>query len=91
MALDETLSAAMSPEQSPLPQTGSSAVALWVVEVLFHQKFITLFSMLFGVSIFLVGGEREDRARGRVLRRSAIAISRRYPAFAASRPASSAG
>ena len=63
------MSAAMAPEQSPLPLTGSSAVALWVVEVFFHQKFVTLFSMLFGVSIFLVGGKRGDQARGRVLRR----------------------
>ncbi|MGH7025738.1 DUF418 domain-containing protein [Brevundimonas sp.] len=63
------MSAAMSPEQSPFPLIGSSAVAQWVVEVFFHQKFVTLFSMLFGVSIFLVGGEREDEARGRVLRR----------------------
>ncbi|HEY1073139.1 DUF418 domain-containing protein [Brevundimonas sp.] len=63
------MSAAMAPDQSPFPLIGSSAVALWVVEVFFHQKFITLFSLLFGVSIFLVGGERGDEARGRVLRR----------------------
>jgi len=63
------MSAAMSPDQSPFPLIGSSAIAQWVVEVFFHQKFVTLFSMLFGVSIFLVGGERGDEARGRVLRR----------------------
>ncbi|MGO4687942.1 DUF418 domain-containing protein [Brevundimonas sp. 2YAF1] len=63
------MAVAMSPEQSPFPLTGSSAVALWTVEVFFHQKFVTLFSMLFGVSIWLVGGERRDPARGRVLRR----------------------
>ena len=63
------MSAAMSPEQSPFPLIGASAAARWVVEVFFHQKFVTLFSMLFGVSIFLVGGERGDEARGRVLRR----------------------
>ncbi len=62
-------SAAMSPEQSPFPLVGASAVARWTVEVFFHQKFVTLFSMLFGVSIFLVGGERSDEARGRLLRR----------------------
>ena len=62
-------SAAMAPEQSPFSLSGSSAVALWVTEVFFHQKFVTLFSMLFGVSIFLVGGERWDQARGRLLRR----------------------
>lgn len=63
------MSAAMAPEQSPFAQIGSSAVALWAVEVFFHQKFVTLFSLLFGVSIFLVGGERRDEGRGRVLRR----------------------
>ena len=63
------MDAAMAPEQSPFPLVGASAVAQWVVEVFFHQKFVTLFSMLFGVSIFLVGGERGDEARGRVLRR----------------------
>ncbi len=63
------MDATMAPEQSPFPLIGASAVAHWLVEVFFHQKFVTLFSMLFGVSIFLVGGERGDEARGRVLRR----------------------
>lgn len=54
---------------SPFPVTGANAVAHWVVEVFFQQKFITLFSMLFGASIFLVGGEQDDLARGRLLRR----------------------
>jgi uncharacterized protein len=63
------MDAAMAPEQSPFPLVGASAVTHWLVEVFFHQKFVTLFSMLFGVSIFLVGGERGDEARGRVLRR----------------------
>ncbi|MFK4059366.1 DUF418 domain-containing protein [Brevundimonas sp. NPDC046655] len=63
------MSAAMSPEQSPFPLVGAAAAAQWTVEVFFHQKFVTLFSMLFGVSIFLVGGQRRDEARGRVLRR----------------------
>lgn len=63
------MNATMAPEQSPFPLSGSSATAYWLVEVFFRQKFVTLFSMLFGVSIFLVGGERKDAARGRVLRR----------------------
>ncbi len=63
------MDAAMAPEQSPFPLIGASAVAHWTVEVFFHQKFVTLFSMLFGVSIFLVGGERGDKPRGRLLRR----------------------
>lgn len=63
------MDAAMAPEQSPFALVGASAVAQWTVEVFFHQKFVTLFSMLFGVSIFLVGGERRNEACGRVLRR----------------------
>ncbi|MBD3838295.1 MAG: DUF418 domain-containing protein, partial [Brevundimonas sp.] len=49
---------------SPFPVTGANAVARWAMDVFFHQKFITLFAMLFGASIFLVGGERSDAARG---------------------------
>nr|WP_315026531.1 DUF418 domain-containing protein [Brevundimonas diminuta] len=59
-----------APDQSPFPAVvGTSGVAQWAVDVFFRQKFVTLFSMLFGVSIFLVGGERGDEAKGRVLRR----------------------
>ena len=39
------------------------------MDTFFHEKFVSLFSMLFGVSLFLVGGERGDKARGRVLAR----------------------
>lgn len=49
-----------------------SAVSLtlwWIVETFFVSKFIGLFSMLFGVSCFLVGGEVGDRQRSRFLRR----------------------
>ncbi|MES2860465.1 MAG: DUF418 domain-containing protein [Pseudomonadota bacterium] len=48
--------------------TGADAWGDWVVEVFFHDKFRSLFTMLFGVSIFLVGGERENEARGKLLR-----------------------
>jgi uncharacterized protein len=41
----------------------------WVVDVFFGDKFRSLFSMLFGVSIFLIGGERHDAAKGPVLHR----------------------
>jgi uncharacterized protein len=45
-------------------------VAVWVAtQWLFQRKFVTLFAMLFGVSIFLVGGERSDRERGAILRK----------------------
>jgi len=57
-----------NPELGPFPLIGNAAIAEWVVDVFFHQKFITLFSMLFGASIFLVGGERTDKPRGRLIR-----------------------
>ncbi|MDI1281376.1 MAG: hypothetical protein ACI9YM_001249 [Brevundimonas sp.] len=41
----------------------------WVTTVFFQDKFRTLFTMLFGVSIFLVGGARDDEARNALLRR----------------------
>lgn len=66
----------MAPEQSPFPAVaGASGVAQWAVDVFFRQKFVTLFSMLFGVSIFLVGGERHDAAKGRVLRRRLLFLA----------------
>src|SRR5690606_22149178 len=45
---------------------------LWawlVMHVFFEFKCITLFSMLFGASLYMVGGERADPERGAVLRR----------------------
>lgn len=66
----------MAPEQSPFPAVvGASGMAQWAVDVFFRQKFLTLFSMLFGVSIFLVGGEGQDRARERVLRRRLLFLA----------------
>ena len=59
----------MTPNLSPVPLTGAEAEAWWAVQTFFHYKFVTLFSMLFGVSILLVGGERSDKPRGALLRR----------------------
>lgn len=55
--------------EAPPPGATSHAdlVGMWVTDVFFHDKFRTLFTMLFGVSIFLVGGEKSDAARGRLL------------------------
>ncbi|WP_255567913.1 DUF418 domain-containing protein [Brevundimonas sp. PAMC22021] len=56
----------------PFPNEGATAISKWIIDAFFHQKFISLFSMLFGASIFLVGGERDERGaeeRGRRLRR----------------------
>jgi uncharacterized protein len=47
---------------------GADAWGHWATDVFFQDKFRTLFTMLFGVSIFLVGGEREDEGRGKLLR-----------------------
>lgn len=48
---------------------GGNRIAAWITDVFLANKFRTLFSMLFGISIFLVGGERSDGTRGRLLRR----------------------
>ncbi len=55
--------------EAPPPGSTSQAdlIGLWVTDVFFHDKFRTLFTMLFGVSVFLVGGEKSDDARGGLL------------------------
>lgn len=63
------LPSVINPAYGPLAVDGS---ALWpwsLPYVLFEHKSIALFSMLFGASLFLVGGERGDHERSRVLRR----------------------
>jgi len=50
--------------------TGAATLSVWVVtQWLFQRKFVTLFAMLFGVSIFLVGGERADAERTATLKK----------------------
>ncbi len=59
-------------ESLPLWPYGHSAAstAVWLItQIFFREKFVTLFSMLFGASIFLVGGERGDRERGPIVLR----------------------
>jgi uncharacterized protein len=58
----------------PFPHQGATALSFWFVDVFFREKFVTLFSMLFGVSLFLVGGERDDAVRRRLLRRRLTAL-----------------
>jgi uncharacterized protein len=55
--------------EAPPPGATSQAdlIGTWVTDVFFHDKFRTLFTMLFGVSIFLVGGQKDDEARGSLL------------------------
>ena len=58
------------PYLSPLPFDPTDQALWWVMATFFEQKFVTLFSMLFGASVFLVGGERrQDPQRARVLQR----------------------
>ena len=48
--------------------TGPETLGVWAVtQWLFQRKFVTLFSMLFGVSLFLVGGDRTDPQRSATL------------------------
>lgn len=53
----------------PWPHSAGNILAEWTVDVFFQDKFRSLFSMLFGVSIFLIGGERHDPQKSPVLRR----------------------
>lgn len=57
------------PTQAPLAVSGPDLWSWFVPHVFFELKFITLFSMLFGVSLYLVGGDGSDDAREAVLRR----------------------
>lgn len=54
---------------------GPASVAGWAVtQIFFQRRFVTLFSMMFGVSLFLVGGERNDKARGLILRKRVLVL-----------------
>jgi uncharacterized protein len=49
---------------------GADTMSVWLVtQWLFQRKFVTLFSMLFGISMFLVGGEKGPEGKGGVLYR----------------------
>lgn len=57
------------PHRWPHPANSASEFVWWLIETVFDKRFVTLFSMLFGVSLFLVGGERRDTGRSPVLHR----------------------
>lgn len=60
---------AVSSNPSIQPGFDAEAAQGWqIMHVFFQDKMRTLFSMLFGASIFLIGGERFDEARGKLLR-----------------------
>ena len=58
----------LNPSLPPLSVTEETLWSWFIMHVFFEFKCITLFSLLFGVSIYLVGGERSDKARGALLR-----------------------
>lgn len=47
----------------PHGQASASLAVWWITQVFFQQKFYTLFGMLFGASVLLVGGEGGERER----------------------------
>jgi uncharacterized protein len=59
--------ASLRPETWPFANEGWTAMSYWIMDTLFHDKFVALFSMLFGVSIFLVGGDGADKRKSRLL------------------------
>ncbi|MBO9707207.1 MAG: DUF418 domain-containing protein [Caulobacter sp.] len=58
---------AMSLTLWPLGHDPASSAVWLTTQMFFQQKFYTMFSMLFGVSMLLVGGEGDDRDRTRIL------------------------
>lgn len=63
---------AINPLSPPLAVDGETLWAWFVPHVFFEGKCIALFSMLFGASLYLVGGESADRDRSAVLIRRLI-------------------
>lgn len=63
----------VSPETAPFAIDGvwpaDDRLFNWVSQVFFQDRFRNLFTLLFGVSLFLVGGETSDKDRSRVLLR----------------------
>jgi len=52
------------------------ATSVWAaIQILFAGKFISLFSMLFGISVYLVGGEWGEPATSRRLRRRLLFLA----------------
>lgn len=60
---------ALNPGLPPQALTSETAWTWLLMHVGFELKMVTLFSMLFGVSLHLVGGERADRDKAKVLHR----------------------
>lgn len=66
--------ASLRPSAWMFGNEGATALSYWVMDWLFHEKFVAIFSMLFGISLYLVGGELSDRQRGANLARRLAAL-----------------
>lgn len=64
--------AGFDPMQPPLAVDEGSLWSWLLMHVFFEFKCITLFSILFGASVFMVGGERGDKIRGGILARRLV-------------------
>ncbi|MGA9659485.1 MAG: DUF418 domain-containing protein [Asticcacaulis sp.] len=47
------------PTLSPLPMQADDRLVWWIIETFFKEKFITGFTLLFGISLFLVGRDAD--------------------------------
>ena len=63
------LASVLDPAYGPLAVSSATAWSWFVPYVFFEYKSMALFSMLFGASLYLVGGERGDPNRSATLRR----------------------
>ena len=63
------LASVINPGFGPLSVSPATTWSWFVPYVFFEYKSMALFSMLFGVSLFLVGGDRNDPERSATLRR----------------------
>lgn len=67
------MAVAIQPEVAPFAVDGiwrgNDSLYLWIDQVFFRDRFRNLFTLLFGVSILLVGGEPDDKDRSKLLRR----------------------
>ncbi len=55
IAFAQPMAVYSTPTLSPIPLSPDDIGLWWVVEVFFRDKFVTTFTMLFGISVFLVG------------------------------------
>lgn len=55
-------------------QAPASLAVWWITQVFFQQKFYTLFGLLFGASVLLIGGEGGDRSRTTMIIKRLLAL-----------------